>query len=85
LRKQKGAHDFSSLHWPLDATPLQMMEDVQHHCYWVLTSGGGILRMTIENNDCRLTAQPATMGDDDRNRALYMLRDPDFVNATPNF
>ena len=51
------------------------MEDVQHHCYWVLTSGGGILRMTIENNDCRLTAQPATMGDDDRNRALYMLRD----------
>lgn len=75
LRKQKGEKEFSSLQWPLSVTPLQMLEDVQNHCYWVLTSGTGIQRMIIEGNSCILKAQPATMGDENRNRALFMLRD----------
>ena len=75
LRKQRGERTFTSMKWPLPRTSLQMTEDIQHHCYWVLTSGAGIQRMTIEGDVCLLTPQPATMGDDTRNRALYMLRD----------
>lgn len=75
LRKNRGEKAFSSLQWTLSATPLQMMEDIQNQCYWVLTSGAGIQRMFIEGNSCLLKAQPATMGDAMRNRTLYMLRD----------
>lgn len=75
LRKQQDDSGFSSLRWEPQTTPLQMLEDVRHHCYWVLTSGAGIQRMTIQGDTCLLTAQPATMGDNNRNRALYMLCD----------
>lgn len=75
LRKQKGEKSFSPLQWPISATPLQLIEDVQQHCFWVLTSGAGVQRMTIDGSECRLTAQPATMQGGDRNKGLYMLKD----------
>lgn len=75
LRKQKDERDFSSLQWGLPATPLQMVEDSQHRCYWVPTTGKGIQRMTIDGNICKLADQPATMGDDKRNHVLYLLYD----------
>ena len=75
MRKQKGEKDFTPLQWPLQASPLKMIEDELHHCFWVLTSGAGIQRMTIDGEQCVLEAQPATMGDENRNRALHMLYD----------
>lgn len=75
LRKHKNENAFLPLQWPLSSTPLQMVEDTSQHCFWVLTKEDGIQRMVIEDNVCRLTAQPATTGDYNRNRALYMLRD----------
>ena len=76
LLKQKGEEQFSELEWPQEKIPLQMLEDVQHQCFWVLTSGEGILRMQlVEGKKCLLVAQPATMGSHDRNHGLSLLRD----------
>ena len=76
LQKQKGESSFSAMEWPLTASPIQLMEDMRRQGYWVVTSGAGIQRMTIHGRRCELTAQAATMGDNKRNRVLFMLHDP---------
>jgi len=50
-------------------------EDREHHCYWVLTSNEGIVRMTIKGDSCQATLQPATLGDGAHRRGLSLLRD----------
>ena len=82
LRKRKNELAFTPLKWPLEHTPLQMIEtrgmagDSQQGAYWVLTSGAGIHRMQIGADGlCQLTAQPATTGSHGRNHGLSMLRD----------
>ncbi|MBQ8051753.1 MAG: helix-turn-helix domain-containing protein [Bacteroidaceae bacterium] len=75
MRMQQGGKGFEPLRWPIGETPLQMLEDRELGCYWVLTSGAGIQRMTVEGNVCRLTPQTATMGSHGRDHGLNMLRD----------
>lgn len=75
LRRRKGEKGFSPLRWPLAATPLRLIEDAGRRCFWVLTSGAGVQCMTIEGDECRLTAQRATLGDNERNHGLSMIQD----------
>ena len=75
LCKTKNGKDFVPLGWPLPNTPIQMVEDRQHHCYWVVTRGAGIVRMTLEGGRCHTTLQPATMQGYDQSRGLSLLRD----------
>ena len=75
LCRFQGESTFQALEWPLEATPLQMAEDRQEHCFWVLTSGAGIQRMELNENRLELTSQPATTGHDRLDHALSMLRD----------
>lgn len=75
LMKKGGEHDFHALTWPLAETPLQMLEDAANQCYWVLTSGAGVVRMEVNGSRCEVTAQASTLGNIQRNRGLSMLRD----------
>lgn len=74
LCRKTGTVSFQSLDWPLKATPLQMIEDPQEHCYWVLTSGAGIQQMELDGKHIELTAQTATLGHDRQSIGLSMLR-----------
>lgn len=75
LCKEADEREFTPLDWPLRYTPIQIIEDRQHHCYWILTRGAGIVKMALEGRHCRITPQPATTGSDGRSRGLSMLRD----------
>lgn len=75
LRRQQGEPSFTPLQWGIPATPLRMVEDEQQHSFWVLTSGAGIQHMTINGEECKLTAQSATLSDNERNHGLSMLQD----------
>ena len=77
LRMKKDGRRFEPLYWPLKSIPVQMMEDVQNHCYWVLTRGDGIVKMRIaEGSDvCEVELQHATISTSGRRNGLSMLRD----------
>lgn len=76
LRMRKGEKAFSPLQWPLtSSTPVQMVEDAQHQCFWVLTTESGVVKMKVDVNGCHIQQQPvATVGDGQR-RGLNLLRD----------
>lgn len=75
LRMRRGEKAFTVLQWPLSCVPLFMAEDVENHCFWLATSGEGVVRMEVKGNVCHVTQQPETLGNHDRNHALHMLRD----------
>lgn len=75
LRMRRGEKSFTTLQWPLSCVPLFMVEDTQNHCYWIATSGEGVVKMEMKGNTCQVTPQPETKGSHDRNHTLHMLRD----------
>lgn len=75
LRMRRGEKDFTALQWPLSCVPLFMVEDVENHCFWLATSGEGVVKMEVKGDVCHVTRQSETLGSYARNHALYMLRD----------
>ncbi|MDO4994947.1 MAG: helix-turn-helix domain-containing protein [Bacteroidales bacterium] len=75
LRMQRGEKGFTALQWPMSCVPLFMVEDLPNHCFWLATSGEGVVKMEIKGNACQITLQPETKGSHDRNHTLHILRD----------
>jgi AraC-like DNA-binding protein/ligand-binding sensor domain-containing protein len=73
LRKRPNEHTFAALEWTASTCPVQMVEDLQHHCYWVVT-WDGVTKMQIDGQRCVLVPQPATLSHAD-NRGLRLLLD----------
>ena len=61
-RFDETANRFVSHHWPEEAEPKQMVEDVQNGCYWVSTSSHGIYRFRPNpvGTDAEVAFQHAT-------------------------
>ena len=73
LCRRRDETVFAPLNWPLSATPLQMIDDERG--YWVLTSGAGVVHMTLNAGRPVLTPQPATTGYHGLDHGLSLLRD----------
>ena len=52
-----------------------MAEDVENHCFWLATSGKGVVRMEVKGNVCHVTLQPdATLSP-----GIYVQRGKKFI------
>lgn len=65
LQYHPSTDSFSPYQWTCDASPIQMIEDVQNDCYWVATWGKGVVQLIPSSNPqseeviCKL--QPVTL------------------------
>lgn len=64
LRYIPDTDSFSAYEWPCAAFPVQMVEDVRNHCYWVATWGQGVVCFVPSDNPAEgnvIVLQPATL------------------------
>lgn len=76
LRWDTETDSFEVLDWNYTASPVRMVNDASADTYWVLTWGGGIVRMQLAGDSiCSLVPQTVTLSGYSRNRGYDLLRD----------
>lgn len=76
LRWDAAADSFEVVDWHYMASPVRMVDDAAADTYWVLTWGGGIVRMQMTGDSVSsLVPQAVTLDGYSRNRGYDLLRD----------
>ena len=78
LRRKSGEEQFKPLAWTGSEAPLQIVEDRDHRCYWVLL-WDGVARMRLAGDSCILSDKSATARFP-QGGGIYMLLDPERGN-----
>lgn len=82
LQYDPSTKQFKEIQWECSSSPTQMIEDIEHQCFWVGTWGKGVVRFTLSADGLRAETchpQPSTFADSLQNfhkaQVLGLLRD----------